>query len=379
MSVASSRISLRPLDPVLGKLAELSPLDPFRVAYLYGFLAFGSTCAMAWAEGRLLRFDVLEIQGKSTLVYPLVLNLSTLLDFLVLNPLALFLVLDVCRSVKALEESYGAPAFRFSRAYQIIGAVAWFGGAVISMAIYLHYFFDGDYLDAIVAPDASGNCVLTATGWVTSFWTVLFMYGLGHAIFAQVIYLRLISRLTPDSIDYKPFALDDSGGLWRTAEPTAKFLRINFVLLITFSLFAVQDRILFEVDESVRGIGALIYLGVSVPLFLVPLFRLRSIMKERRAMIAESIFRMLDHSGLTRADKLGRSEAEVAESLKAFSDIRACLKQLPTWPLPVRQSYESLTMLTGPALSLIPKLTSAIGILTVSLGHWLERLGLPHG
>ncbi len=317
------------------------------------------------------------MDGKTLLVYPLVLNLSTLLDFLVLNPIAIYLILEVCHSVRTLENTYGTSKFRYSRAQQALTALGWLTAATGSMVLYIHFFFGGGYLDAVVTRTPEGVSFLTATGWIASFWTVLFMYSLGQAMLCQIIYLRLVSNLTPTEVRYQPFSLDEAGGLRPLGEPALKFLRLNFLLLLIFSLFAVQDKVLFDVKESIRGVGVLVYLAVSVPLFTVPVFKLRSIMRRRREMIGDQILDRFETSSLEDVDRLGKSEVEVADSLNALLAIYSCLKKLPTWPLPIRQSFESFTILTGPALTLLPKVKPLLGQLSAILSGWFGRLGLP--
>src|SRR5687768_14169747 len=91
---SAARTDPEDYDPVVAAIRRLYPLSPFRFSLIFAVAAFTTSCTVAALEGRLF--------SSEPGILPLWRNISTLLDFLLLNPLGLYCIL---RSYRALTAS----------------------------------------------------------------------------------------------------------------------------------------------------------------------------------------------------------------------------------------------------------------------------------
>ena len=166
-------------------------LNPLKTAIGYAVLATGTTLLCSGAEGSLAKpFQVLY-QGTLFPVFPLLGNYSTLIDFLILNPLMIYFLLKGYKQIKTKNGIIAG--FGSSTPYHQIGQVV-LSGIMASVFMWYYYrgFLEGTYFDAIIQPDEIGNIKVTFTGWVVFVWTTLIIFVLLFFSFSQIAYIRFV-------------------------------------------------------------------------------------------------------------------------------------------------------------------------------------------
>src|SRR4051794_22428564 len=81
------------IDPLFATIAPRALASPLSAATTYGVLAISTSVIAAAAEGRLTAGADVYWNGHHLFVHPFLSNISTLLDFAVLNPLTIFFLL----------------------------------------------------------------------------------------------------------------------------------------------------------------------------------------------------------------------------------------------------------------------------------------------
>lgn len=332
-------------DPLLKFAKKIRGLSPIRFALFFAVGSFSTACLAAWIEGRLFYAE----PG----VLPLWENFSTLVDFLLLNPLACFYIIRCYQAMGKVKDSPGRHSSRAFSCFLLIGAIA-------SMGFYIRGFFDGEFLDASYI--GGGLKGITATGWVVSFWTTLYLYMIFQCASCQARYISAILKLRENDLDYHPLQTDGAGGLRHLAQPALEFLRFLAVLLATFIVFYLYDSMTSGVHGNNRYIAAIMYMVFAPILFFTPILHLHRLMKKSR----DHLLKPLDFRLTTVLCDLetGTSKVSaVSEELEAITKVENQIKSFPTWPLPVRQMLESGSYLIGPALTYLPKLLALLKVI----------------
>lgn len=288
--------------------------SPRPAALIFAVSSTSTSCLAAWLEGRLFSAE----RG----VWPFWSNISTLVDFLVLDPLTIYYI---TRSYNAVCQATQAKKIVHNWKNPLLLAVT----AVATMASYVHSFLDGHILDAtIIAPGVKG---ITVTGWVVFAWTTLFIYVLYQGLYIQLKYVTGILSLT--SVSYEPFHEDRSGGLRVLVRPSLEFLKAMLMLFIIFVVFYYQDRVVYQFEESLRlDQGLIAYVVVALPLFLMPLFKVHWLMlKARDALAARLNKRFSEVLGALDRDS-GANLKQAAEEMESVVIIRKHIDAFPTWP-----------------------------------------------
>ncbi len=335
---------------------------PLRRAVKFGAVASASTVLCVALEGRLWDAE----PG----VEPFIWNFSTLLDFLVLDPLViLFLGLSL-RSMRPLginTPSHGLAA---------LAAGLGFG----TMTLYYGSFGTGVFRDAVVlGPGFEG---VTRAGWVVFWWTALALSYIYFAVIAQVRYLLRISRVRLTDVRYEPLHADECGGFLRLSKPAWWFLNAMLMGLLIFVGFYLQDKYLNtsflalqppEIRVSGRPPGFRlyafwVYLIIVASFFVPPVLHLRRLMQQARDRMLAPLkgrFDLLEEN-LLRPD--GISTKDLKDNLTALVELRKQVSGFPDWPLPAQQLLRSAVL--GPFVASLPKLVEVLSKLIERVLEW---------
>jgi hypothetical protein len=298
--------------------------------------AFFSSCLAAAIEGRLFSAEL----G----VLPLWANFSTLLDFLLINPLGIYYILRSYQAMNGCKPplTIRGPSNRSSIALAIL--------ALFCMSIYAYHFLDGSFRDATVIGKGLGS--VTIAGWLLFGWTAVFLYLVFECVANQIHYVRKVADLAKSGLDYEPFHPDRSGGMSTVVRPALEFLRVMVVLLFMFVVFYLYDHVIHDIHASNRLDFVLLYLAVAPPLFLSPVLILHRAMCKARDKLLEP----LNAQMLMAIARIKDGDPCVrAAEMEALAKMKKEIEGFPVWPLPVRQMIESASYLVGPALSYLPK------------------------
>lgn len=336
---------------------------PAHLAVAYGILAVLSTVLFSLAEGSLWDARTVLINDKKLVNLPLFSNISTILDFLLLNPIVIYFLISARNASIAVTREYKrAPLLSTYHQFGLLVLVVTL--ATKAMLFYLNGFVSGQNFDAIVSISSYGDIGITKTGWVVFFWTVVFMSILFYCIAENVAYAIFLLSLRENEIKYFPFHPDESGGLVYLIWPSIAFLRAMGVLLITFLLFYIYDFMLHRITESVRVFGFAVYLAIVIPVFFLPLMHIHRLMKIQKQQIVSQYISSINHqySPTQRIQSSGKTIgiSEIVDTMTILEKYKKLIDQLPVWPMPIRSLPEQLLGLFAAIAPIVQKLLPLI-------------------
>ena len=357
------------VDPLLGVLAPRALESPLSAAVAYSFLATGTSFFAAALERRLVNTTTVYWGVHHLIIHPFLSNVSTILDFALLNPLVIFFLLRSRRIAvdEPLLATTATPADRALRWFiSILSAVL----SVVLMLAYSRSFLYGRFFDAVVTISDDGRSFITVTGWIVFFWTGLFTYILISGAVSQVSYVVRICRLQPADITYEPLHEDGVAGLRTLAAPAIDFTKASAVLLVIGIVFWLYDRLMLRSSITDRTESLALFIAIIFPLFAVPILRLHNLMCGLREQLLRSVLGR-ERRGLRRVIESDGDQHDpdalkhLTDEVEAAEKLRNCILGFPTWPIPTATLVSCgayFASLAAPTLTkLLPVLAGALG------------------
>jgi hypothetical protein len=359
------------IDPLVGALAPRALESPLSAAIAYSFLATSTSLTSAALESRLLASTDVYWGSHHLIVHPFLSNISTLLDFAVLNPLVIFFLLR-SRQIVVSEPLLSASNSFADRLLHWFASLSCAVLAVVLMLAYSHSFLYGKFFDAIVAISDQGNSFITVTGWIVLFWTGLFTYVVLIGALNQVSYVVHICSLRPADLFYDPLHEDGAAGLRILAAPAIEFTKASLLFLVIGFAFWIYDRLMTNATLTDRTSSIALFMAIILPLFAIPIARLHRLMCELRERLLRSVLGG-EPRGLRQLSFYLDGERRDSETLKRMSEeieaaekLRSCVLSFPTWPLSTRTlvSYSAyFASVAAPVITkLIPLISGALGL-----------------
>jgi hypothetical protein len=342
---------------ILSALKQLAtPLStPLLLASSFCVLATGSSVVAALWEGRLVGVEHVNPQvGVVLTVIPFSRNISTLVDFLILNPLVIFFLQRSHLQKRRVEAGLGLanPIPPYHR----------FGLCILSACLGIYgmkfYVTGSQFFDATMVPGKDGRSTITATGWIVYSWTALYMAGVCYAVIEQGVHASRVITLSERKIPYEPFHPDNAAGVRFIMEPTLSFAYAMIGLLLTFVVFIVHDKILYHI-ESNRLWAFAIYIVLVLPLFGLPFYHLHRLMKQRSSEYLLDLTTVV--SGLVflrRDDRSAQDWTTVKSRLAAMEELdkyRKTVSSFPVWPVSIPLALPPLMSIAAAAFPLAKK------------------------
>jgi hypothetical protein len=346
-----------------GRAKKLS--SPLVLALSYSIICTSSSMLVAYAEGRLLDSDYIFISADRTAeIVPFIKNVSTLADFILLNPLVIFFLQTSRLQKRIVYEKMSAP--------NPLSPYHRFGLLILSLlfgAYAMKFYVEGSqFFDATLIPGLDGTSQITMTGWVVYSWTAVFIAFLFFGCAEQGFHVSYIIRLSEKDIPYVPLHDDESGGVRFLMEPSLSFGYAMIALLLVFVVFIVQDRLIYHI-ESNRLLGFALYIIVAIPSFGLPFYHLHRLMRARRAEYFFEISTAISRNISEPKNLRQGTWSEVQNYLSAIENIekyKKALSAFPVWPAPVSLSLPPFGSIIAASLPVAHKLVtlalSGIGI-----------------
>lgn len=357
------------IDPLLGAIAPRAMASPISAAAAFGVLSISTSLIAAALEGRLADGSQVFWNGHHLIVHPFLSNVSTILDFALLNPLTIFFLLRSRQA--AVDDSLIARSDTSADKH-----LRWFTSAscvvlaIVLMVAYAHTFLYGTFFDAVVTLSQDGECFVTVTGWVVLFWTGLFTYVLLMGALNQVSYIARICRLRPSDIAYDPLHEDGAAGLRILAKPAIEFTKASVCLLVAGVVMWVYDRLMTKSALTDRTASIAVFLVIVFPLFAIPIAHLHCLMCDLREELLRSVigqkFRRLRRTALlVNSRRRSRSLKDLADEVDATERLRNTILSFPTWPTSIRTLISCgayFASISAPLFTkILPLVSSALG------------------
>jgi hypothetical protein len=313
----------------------LRQIGPLAWALAYAVIASAGVVACSLAEGTLLQEKAVRIGTNVLVQHPYVTNISTILDFAVLNPVAIYFLVKARRGFETAYTHFevGRQLSRFDR----IGltAVAVMVG-ISTMWFYFRGFVGGTFFTEAFQPTPGGVAIVSWTGWAIFMATSLFiaMIALVAAEFGN--YILFVRRLDAGRLHFSlpPKVSED------IEIAIAPCLNVAYVLAALFgvlAVFAVRDFLEFTIRESWRVWLFAPYIVACLVAFL-PFWQLHKVMAQQRHDLIDANNRVLEKEIAVaggddrRSAKMRFDPAKLIMSVDKIEKMQSFYKSIPTWP-----------------------------------------------
>lgn len=334
------------------RISEPISRAPILLAALYGVTALGLSLSAAQVEGRLF--------SAVANVHPFRDNISTIVDFALLNPLVIFFLTKSAQQKKNAYYRMGVKQ-PVSLYHRIGWGLVALSLGVAAMKSYVAGFLNGSYLDATIILHG-GTPTITTTGWIVFTFTALFIAFIAFMAFEEIVYVRFILALHPQDAPYAPFHADESGGLRFLADPSLTAIYAAMSIAAIFLIFIVQDHIISKISASNRLYLISIYAPSVLILLGLPLYRLHLLMVKRRQNYLNGIAAFMDKTLAANSDKPVSDVEQVKEYLSIVECVekyRKLCSELPRWPIPVKSLIAPASSAIASLAPLLQKLVEA--------------------
>ncbi len=327
-------------------------LSPLFLSIVYCLLASVSVGLTSFFEGTLFTDLNISHNGNSFVQYAYINNHSTILNFLLLNPLAIYFLLKAsngyAKAYKYFRNERGSPTYhQFGKI--VISAVIGTG----MMYFYFKGFLEGSFFSAAFEPDTQGKAVLSNTGVLIFFWTALYLSFLCLSCFdygRYIIFLR--DRRLSD------FGISISNRVHHSVvlaiTPCLQIMYALTTIFVVLVIFIVRDM-QFDIKESIRIWLLIPYLMVGI-CSAIPFFHLHKLMKsqkeELRDRSSKEVEKLLLGAGVSFNWKNIELEKVLSAAELTDKSNKLC-DSIKTWPVQIN----ALTM---------PNISFALSLVTLT-------------
>jgi hypothetical protein len=343
----------------VGRSVFATIASPSGLAISFAILATMTSVVAAHLEGRFTAPEQPIIPGGISIsIVPFSRNLSTLVDFAILDPFVIYFLqrsrIQRCAVDARLKTKQGlSPYHRVG--LMVICAML----GIYAMKFYVEgsrFYVEGSrFYDATLIPGANGQATVTVTGWIVYSWTALYIAWLSFSAIEHGVHVARLMALSDSDIPYAPFHPDGAGGVRFLMEPslTVGFAMIG--LLATFVVFIIHDRILYHI-ESNRLLGFGLYIVVALPLFALPFWKLHELMKARRdKYLFDSLDQTLADARIASDRKDWTALAGCVAAIESADKYTKLVGAFPIWPVPLALALPSLGSTAAAMIPLVQK------------------------
>jgi hypothetical protein len=327
---------------------------PWLVATTYGVLASLIVAATSFYEGSFWIEKTVTIGDMARTWHPYKQNFSTILDFALLNPIAIFFIFRARAKYAAAFEHFnkGGALNLFNK----LGLT--FLSCVVGVAAMWFYFDDfvgGTFFTETFIPGPAGTAVISKTGWAVFAATAIAISLLFYAFAEFVNYLLFLFKLSADNFELRlPPSISSD---YKVAiAPCIDVTYLLTTLFVVIGLFILRDFFQFWIESSDRiwWLGAHI---ICCIIAFLPFLHLHRLMKEQRDHVIDHGNQAFENDlGVQREEHLKRTTFDASKLLGSIDHIQKLqvfYASIPVWP-------------TGSGRLLLPNISFLISVLTVA-------------
>jgi hypothetical protein len=317
-----------------------STISPALVAILYGVLATSISIGISLNEGIFWVEKSVTVDGTTAIVYPFSQNTSTILDFALLDPLAIFFIFRARRLYKVSYAHFRKPAA--ITPFHAVGlSILSAAVGIAAMWFYFKAFIGGTFYTESFVPGPLGGAVISATGWAICIATIVALALLFYACAEFVAYLFFLLSLGQDDFTFRlpPTVGDD----FKIA--IAPCVEVAYVLTTLFAiicLFIFRDFYQFQITNSNRIWWLGPYMLVCAIVF-IPFAHLHRLMKRQRdSMIEDGNQEIERNIWANSGDKIERSKLDTSKligSIDHIQKLQSFYATIPVWPMNLKDLF----------------------------------------
>jgi hypothetical protein len=306
----------------------------------------------AHLEGRLTTPQHVTLPGGiPTSIIPFSRNVSTLVDFLVLDPLVIYFLLRSRMQWRAVNQRLKTNGGLTP--YHRVGLMTLC--AMLGIFAMKFYVEGSIFYDATLIPKSNGQSTVTVTGWIVYSWTAAYIALLSFCVIEHGVHVARLLTLSESDIPYAPFHPDGAGGIRFLMEPSLTTGYAMIGLLATFVIFLIHDKILYHIDSN-RLLGFGIYIVVALPLFGLPFWKLHQLMKARRdKYLFDSLDQTLADARIAGDRKDWTALAGCVAAIESADKYKKLVGAFPVWPVPLALALPSLSSVAAAVIPFLQK------------------------
>ncbi len=217
--------------------------NPLFYAVTYGIITSTAVALSSILEGTFYDEKTITISGTDVIQYPYMANISTILDFAILNPITIFFLVSVrkgfCEAFDRFQK--GGDLSPFTKLGLIFVSVA-FGTS--AMWFYFQKFIGQTFFTAVFVPNSEQVATISITGWVVFVGTSVFIAFLIFVFFEFGNFIMFVRHLSQDDLRFR-LPPNVSKEIEIAVMPCLHFLYVLTTLFIIIVLFILRDFVTF--------------------------------------------------------------------------------------------------------------------------------------
>lgn len=254
-------------------------LSPEKLAFAYSFCSSFSVFIASFLEGTLYSVREININGNILLQHSYLENHSTIINFLLLNPLGIYFLVKAKSGFKKAYTHFGLK--------KSISPFNKFGLSVLSICVgisLMYFYFDGfigkTFYTSAFEPNKNGEAVVSITGYLIFFWTSLYMSYLFFGCIEYGRYMLFLRSINPNRFGISVSNFVDRAiaiAIW----PCTQMLYLLSTLFFVLVIFILRDFFQFSIKESIRIWLLIPYLSLGF-CSLLPFIHLHNVMIDKK-------------------------------------------------------------------------------------------------
>jgi hypothetical protein len=323
-------------------------------ALSYGIVASTIVAACSFFQGTLYLDKVVNVGGKIVAQHPYIENVSSILDFAFLNPIAIYFLLS---AKNGFEDAYSR--FRAGRRTSLFDRV---GLATVSIAVgisamwfYFRGFLRSKFFTEAFEPTSTGVVTISITGWAIFAATAIFISLVAFMTIEFGNYILFVRHL--DTRDFRfrlpPNVSDDVKAAVTPCINVAYVLATLFAILV---IFIFRDFVQFEIRQSWRVWLFAPYILACLITFL-PFWHLHNVMAKQRSEIIQANNSVIEEEMWAQDDATAHGQKidpkKLIVSVDKIERLQLFYNSIPIWP-------------TRADALLIPNISVAISLATLA-------------
>lgn len=308
--------------------------NPYLWALAYGAIASTFVAGISLVEGTFYHERVVNVGAKLIVQHPYIANFSTILDFAIFNPIAIYYLLKTSNGFASSYAHFQARS-RLSP-FDRLGLVVASGALGVSaMWFYFRGFVGSTFFTEAFKPTQSGTASISLTGWAIFVATAIFIALVAFVAMEFGNYILFISRLNTHSFRFC-LPPNVSRGVEIAIAPCVSAAYVLAALFVVLAIFVFRDFFQFEIRQSWRAWLFAPYILVCAITFL-PFWHLHRVMAEQRKDIIDSNNSVIEEDIWTSSSDANARGQEIDPrklivSVDKIERMQSFYKSIPTWP-----------------------------------------------
>ncbi len=335
-------------------------MSPARCAIAFALSASGLVILASLLEGTLLAEKVVRYGEATFLQRPYRDNISTILDFAIFDPLAIYFMLEAGRGFRKSYAHFGEnleqPLFH-KRALALVSVIV----GVSAMWFYFKGYIGSTIFTESFEVGPDGRAKVSLTGWIIFAVTSTFLSFTTYMAIEYGRYVLFIRTLKAEDLGFNlpPNPSENASIAIKPCVNAAYFLLVIFAII---AVFIIRDFLQLGLHESRRVWLLLPYVLACLTTFL-PFWHLHRLMQEQKEriikannnVIEEELWRKPDSAGTGSAQRFNEIDPyKLMDAVGRIEKLQDFYKSINVWPASAR------------AL-LLPNMSIVISIVTLGM------------